>query len=153
MIIPKKPKKLDNSIRFVTYRTNKAGKCIPKSEFPEFGGKHELINSLYMTRHQDLKKLKEEVIKGNISPIALFIKLENMDIKDVALRMKMPLSKIKKHLTVKGFKDMKIRTLHSYTKVFDINMSDFFQFINVKDESSLKINNYLDRLIQDITIK
>jgi hypothetical protein len=153
MILSKKLEKFNKSLKIIYYEKDKKGRINPKKETPEFAGKENLANILYYTKAFELKRLKEEVIKGIISPIQVFVTLQNMDIKDLASRLRISFSKARKHLTLEGFKKINIETLEKYARIFDVSVADFFYFLNVDDSSKLDIKHYHNKLIQDINLK
>ena len=75
-----------------------------------------------------------------------------MNIKDVASRLQTSPSKVKKHLTMKGFMKLDLNTLKKYASIFDISIGDFFQFIHIDDNVSVNVKKNKDRIIQDIII-
>lgn len=150
MIISDKLDKYDESSRIVLFDQDKDGKCVPTSKYPEFGGEQNLINTLYYTRAEKLKKLKQQLFDGEISPIKLFTIHFGMNDKDISRRIKVPLSKVKKHMTMEGFKKVSIEILMKYAVIFDISIVDFFQFINIKEDFAIDIKEYHNRMVQDI---
>ena len=54
-----------------------------------------------------------------------------MNQNDLARRMNISLSKLNKHFTIQGFKELKVRDLLKYSIIFDISPADFFQIINI----------------------
>lgn len=152
MIINKKLDKFDKKMKILLFDTDKKGNLVSKEDMPEFAGKEDLANVLYYTKSVELQRLKEEVIKGKISPIKMFIELHVMDVNDVASRMRLPVSRVKKHLTPEGFKKIKVEELQKYSMIFDVCLVDFFQFLLIDDKIKYQINNYNERTIQEINI-
>ena len=150
MISKNKIEKYDKSHRIVLFQTNKKGECIPQITSPEIA--FELIDSLYEEKVDNWKRNKEELNAGDISPICLFFRYHNMNIKDVASRLQTSPSKVKKHLTMKGFMKLDLITLKKYASVFDISIGDFFQFIHIDDNIDVKVTKHNDKIIQDIII-
>jgi len=152
MIISKKLEKFDKKMKILLLDTDKKGNLITKEDMPEFAGKEDLANVLYYTKSVEQQRLKEEVINGRISPVQMLIELHVMDINDVASRMRLPVYKIKKHLTPEGFKKIKVEELQKYSIIFDVSVADFFQFLMIDDNIKYKTNNYNERIIQEINI-
>ena len=150
MISKNKIEKYDRSHRIVLFQTDEKGKCVPKITAPEIA--NEMLDSLYEERADNWKRNKEELISGKISPICLFFKYHNMNIKDVALRLQTSPSKVKKHLTMKGFMKIDINTLKKYASIFDISIGDFFQFIHIDDNIKVDVKRNKNRILQDIII-
>ena len=150
MISKNKIEKYDKSHRIVLFQTNKKGECVPQITSPEIA--NEMVDTLYEERADNWKRNKEELDTGDISPICLFFRYHNMNIKDVASRMQTSPSKVKKHLTMKGFMKLDLFTLKKYASIFDISIGDFFQFIHIDDSIDVKAIKNKDRIIQDIII-
>ena len=150
MISKNKIEKYDKSHRIVLFQTNKKGECVPQITSPEIA--NELVDSLYEERADNWKRNKEELDSGDISPVCLFFRYHNMNIKDVASRLQTSPSKVKKHLTMKGFMKLDLNTLKKYASIFDISIGDFFQFIHIDDNVSVNVKKNKDRIIQDIII-
>lgn len=151
MINADKVNKYDKNHRIVLYKTDKDGKCIPEETIPEIAS--ELVDTLYQTRSETWIKFKQELIEGKISPLRLFVEYYNMNVKDLASRVRLSPSKVKKHLEPNGFKKVTVEELQRYAIVFDMSVGDFFQYIHIADESNASVKVYDENLIQDITIK
>ena len=150
MIRKNKIEKYDKSHRIVLFQTNKKGECVPQITSPEIA--NEMVDTLYEERADNWKKNKEELNTGNISPICLFFRYHNMNVKDVASRLQTSPSKVKKHLTMKGFMKLDLITLKKYASIFDISIGDFFQFIHIDNNVDVKVTKKCDKIIQDIMI-
>lgn len=150
MISKNKIEKYDKSHRIVLFQTNDKGECKPIITAPEIAG--EMVDSFYEERAATWDKWKEELISKDISPICLFFKYHNMNIKDLASRLKSSVSKVNKHMTMDGFLKLDINTLQKYAAVFDISVGDFFQYIHIDDKVEVDVKNNKGRLIQDIFI-
>jgi hypothetical protein len=142
-----------NTNWFISYEKDPEGNYTAVMDEPVFGGKEKLIDQLYQTRAKEFALLKEQLLNGEISPIKLFMQNQMLEIKDVALRMKISVSKVKKHLTPEGFTKIDIQTLQKYAKVFGLSIVDFFQFINVDDQVQVRMDPYPNRLIQVLEIR
>jgi len=153
MIISKKIEKFDKKVKFICYEKDGKGKISAKRDTPPMAGKEDLANVLYYTKAVELKRLKEEVLKGTVSPIHIFVTLQNMDLKDLAHRLKISYGKVKKHQSMEGFKKIKIELLEKYAKIFGASAADFFYFLNVDDAKKVDIKHYCGKLIEDITFK
>lgn len=150
MINSNKIEKYDDSHRIVLYESNESGECVPKVTEPEIAS--DLADSYYEARNDVWVKLRKDLKAGEISPIRLFLEYHNMSIKDVAARAKVSPGTVKKHLTMKGFLNMKLDVLQRYARIFDIPVGDFFNFHYIEESLSIKTDVYSNRLFQDITI-
>ena len=152
MIISEDVMKFDGSYRMLRYNTDKKGKLSHQMEIPPIAGKEKLADALYLRKAAESKRMKDEILKGNYSPIRLMIELQYMDIKDLASRMRLSTGVVKKHLTIEGFKKINVETLQRYAKVFNVSVADFFCFINIKKNTHAEVKDYIDRIFQDINI-
>jgi hypothetical protein len=59
---------------------------------------------------------------------------------------------VKKHLTPKGLDTIKVEQLRRYARIFDIAVSDFFQFTHVPENVTVEVEKYQGRLIQNVSI-
>jgi hypothetical protein len=149
MIISSKREQYDGSWRLVLYETDPDGKCHPKYTKTEFD---EYIGTYYVQRDMELKRLQKELYTGHISPVCFFMTYHHMDLRDLASRMKLRKSTVKKHLTSKGFDAIKVEELRRYARIFDISVSDFFQFTHIPEKVSVQVDRYDGRLIQSVSI-
>ncbi len=149
MIISNKREYYDGSWRLVMYETDRDGKCIPKIRKSDFD---DDIDSYYAQREIELERLQGDLFSRRISPIGFFLEYFSMDIKDVAARMKLSKRTVKKHLTPEGFGSVKIEALRGYARIFDISVSEFFQFIYITDDLSVTVDKLNDRLMQQVTV-
>jgi hypothetical protein len=149
MIVSSKLEQYDGSWRLVLYDTDQDGKCNPKYTKTEFD---EDIGLYYVQRDMELKRLQRELYAGQLSSVCFFMKYYHMDIKDLAARMKLRKSTVKKHLTPKGFDTIKVEELRRYARIFDISVGDFFQFTHIPEEVSAHVERYDGRLLQHVSI-
>jgi len=153
MIISDEIIKFDNSYTMVQYKTDKNGNAEAIVDSPPVAGKLKHGDDYYQAKATELKRLTDEFLKGNISPIKLYVDMQNLDYKDLASRIKLPPSKVKKHLTPEGFKKVTVDLLQKYAKVFEVTIADFFHIISLKKGINIEEKKINDRLIQEITIK
>lgn len=153
MIVSKEIRQYEKDVKFLTYTIDQNGNPAAIEDMPEIAGKEDLGKALYYTKALELERLKKEVLNGNISPVKLLMSIQNMNEDDIAHRMKIPLNKVKKHFTIEGFRELKVKDLLIYAKIFDMSVADLFQFLNFDKDYKYETKNYHDRLIQDITIK
>ncbi len=152
MIISDEYEKYDTSYKIVSYKTDKKGESIPIYDMPPIAGKEKLADVLYYTKNIELKRLALEIFEGKISPIKMLMDIQNMNIEDIAHRMKISVSKAKSHLTLDGFKKISVETLQKYANIFDISVGDFFQYIYLKKDTSVDQQEFNERLFQTLNI-
>ena len=149
MIVSSKPDSYDGSWRIVLYEVDKNGRCEAQLTKPELD---DQIPSYYVQRDLELKRLEQALTAGEISPIGFFMQYHSMDIKDLAARMRLSRGAVKKHLTPKGFARVKVEALQRYARIFDIAVSDFFQFTYVPEALGVEQSRHLERLLLKVTI-
>ena len=149
MIVSSKREQYDGSWRLVLYDTDEDGKCVPRLTKTEFD---DDIDTYYVQRVVELDRLRQELVACKISPVCFFMKYYHMDIKDLAARMRLAKKTVKKHLTSEGFDTVKVEELKRYARIFDVAVSDFFSFIFVNEDLSVKTDEFNDRLVQCVTI-
>ena len=80
------------------------------------------------------KSLIEQLKSGAISPIYYFMIIEGLTLEELAGRTGISKFRVKRHLTIKGFRKMKISTLKRYADVFNIPLANMFQIINTIED-------------------
>lgn len=132
------------------YDVDENGKCSVESRpMPVIGP----LMDLYMgNKIRRVMENKEALLSGEISPIKFYMEYCGLYVKDLASRMKISESKLKKHLTMKGFYKIKIETLKKYAEIFDIALADLFQFIDIGNNFKVEVRNYNKGVIQNISI-
>jgi len=105
----------DNSIGPVQTGSYVSGHYI--DEFYNFMGKIE---------RESFAKLQ----KCEISPVCLYMNIEEMTVSELASRVGLPQRKVKKHLTHQYFSSIKVSELARYAEIFNIPVANFFQIIS-----------------------
>jgi hypothetical protein len=82
------------------------------------------------------KSLIEKLKKGEISPIYYFMSIEDLTIPELAARVGISKSGVKKHLDPKGFNKISVSQLKRYANVLNIPLANLFQIINTKEDNS-----------------
>lgn len=80
------------------------------------------------------KSLYEKLQDGKISPIFLYMSLEELTVSELAARVKLPKRKVRKHLEFKHFLKIRVHELKRYADVFNVPVANFFQIINTKQD-------------------
>jgi hypothetical protein len=128
----------------VMYHEDGAGRCTPRYVESE---NVENIHAYYLQRSLEMKRLHEEVVAGSISPVAFFVQYQHMDVKDVAARVKLRPGTVRKHMTLRGFSKARVEELQRYARVFDISVSDLFDFTFVDEAITVESSRFHNRLI------
>jgi hypothetical protein len=134
----------------VMYTPDEEGRCKPTYIESESSGE---IETYYQQRAKELKRLHAEVLDGEISPIGFFIRYQHIDPKDVAARVKLRPKVVLKHMSLDGFKTARIQDLINYARVFDVAVSDFFDFSFIDEDIAVDSKRYHNRLIHQATFK
>jgi transcriptional regulator with XRE-family HTH domain len=72
--------------------------------------------------------------KGEISPISYFMSVEDLTVAELAVRVGISKSTLRKHLDPKGFQNISVSMLNRYAVVFNIPLANFFQIINTRED-------------------
>jgi hypothetical protein len=80
---------------------------------------------IVMTKHsQELKAIRQQVLEGQLSPLAYHIQANLFDVKLLSSYTKIPKRLIKKHLKPENFNQLDEETLKKYAEVFEITIQD-----------------------------
>ncbi len=109
---------------------------------PVEGGSYMIENELgdFWHKKNHLEKmLREQLLKGEISPLYYYMVLGEMTVSELAGRSGLGKRKVKCHIRPEGFKKTRIGDIQKYAKAFNIPVANFFQVI----ETSTGLNpNY-----------
>jgi len=86
--------------------------------------------------------LKEQLDKGEISPVYYYMIMLELGEGDLASRVGISRRRLKKHFKMGAFEKMSLRMLKAYADVFDVPVSNMLHFIVIKekDQEKLKIS-------------
>ena len=149
MFIKKEPEKLDAPFKLLMYDTDETGRCVPSYVPSEYS---DDVNTYYEQRALELDRLLDDVIEGRISPIGLFVQYQHMHVSDVAKRVGLRRGQVEKHMTFEGFRTVTVAMLTRYARVFDVAVSDFFEFTETGDRIAITSTRRHDRLINSIRL-
>jgi hypothetical protein len=80
------------------------------------------IDDYFDKRNNLIHTLKEQIKKGEISPVKFFMILEDLTPKELSARTKIPLRKIKRHLLPVHFEKLSEEFQCRYATVFNITV-------------------------------
>ncbi|MBN2276087.1 MAG: hypothetical protein JXR41_03240 [Bacteroidales bacterium] len=86
------------------------------------------------------KSMYEKLQNGEISPIYLYMTLEELTVSELAARVQIPLRRVKKHLTPKHFANIHVYELKRYADVFNIPVANLFQIISTRQDSKWRMS-------------
>jgi transcriptional regulator with XRE-family HTH domain len=104
----------------------------------------------YVYKRRNLEiDLREQLIRGSISPVRFYMVFEDLTLSELAARAGIRQSRVKKHLEPKLFGKVTIDELRKYATVFNVPLANLLQIILIKDkesfESSLILENKADK--------
>jgi hypothetical protein len=102
------------------------------------------IDEFYNILGQLEKSLYEKLLNKEISPVYLFMTLEELTISELAARVRLSKRRVKKHITYKGFPKICISDLMKYADVFNIPLSNFFQIISTRQDAKWRMAYQVD---------
>lgn len=80
------------------------------------------------------RSLISQLKAGMISPVYYFMMIEGLTVDELAGRTGISKFRVKRHITLKGFRRMKIKTLKRYTDILNIPLANMFQIINTIED-------------------
>jgi hypothetical protein len=85
------------------------------------------------------KSLYEKLLNHEISPVYLYMTLEELTVSELAARAKISKRKVMRHLTYKHFADVTVNELTRYADVFNIPVANFFQIVSTRQDSKWRM--------------
>ena len=149
MIIRDERERYDGTFRLVTYDEDEAGNLVPNLTKSDMD---DVIDSFYVQRQEEMQRLHEELVGGRISAVSFFMQLQNMTIRETAVRVGVGQGKVKKHMTPDGFHSASVKNLMRYARVFDVTVADFFQFTKIQGNLDVASEHMNERLLQHVTV-
>ncbi len=86
------------------------------------------------------KSLREQLKKGEISPVYYYMILQSFGESDLASRAGVSRRKLKKHFQMKNFSKLKLSQIKKYADAFDIPVASLFELMLSKHGESNKIS-------------
>jgi hypothetical protein len=88
------------------------------------------------------KELKDQLEKGEISPVYYYMIMLEFGEGDLASRVGICRRKLRKHFQMAGFEKISLKLLKRYADVFDVPVSNMLHFVTIseKDIEKLKIS-------------
>jgi hypothetical protein len=149
MLVWSKREEYDGSHRVVLYEMDEDGRCVPTLSKVEYD---DQIDTFYIQRQKELERLLADVMEERISPVSFFMQLQNMNLRDVASRMRISVGRARKHMTREGFDGIKVGMLRRYARMFGVTVADLFTFTQVTEDVDVEVTHSGDRLVSRITI-
>jgi hypothetical protein len=93
------------------------------------------LDDFFLKRRNLEAECIEKLRKGEISTVSYYRQLNNMTAVDLAARVRISVSKVKKHETPAGFAKATLEIVGRYAGVFDIPVANLFQIIVSGEET------------------
>ncbi len=108
------------------------------------------IDDYFYKRHNLEAGLREQVIRGLISPVKYYMTLEDLSLSELSARTSIRKSRVQKHLESGHFASATVDELCRYAAVFNIPAANMLQLLLVKEddhyESLLILENKAKRI-------
>jgi len=86
------------------------------------------------------KELREQLKKGEISPVYYYMILQSFGEGDLASRAGVSKRKLKQHFKMENFEKLKLSQIKKYADAFDIPVASFFQLMMSKHDEMSRIS-------------
>jgi hypothetical protein len=86
------------------------------------------------------KSLREQLKKGEISPVYYYMILQSFGEGDLASRVGVSKRKLKQHFKMENFEKLKLSQIKKYADAFDIPVASLFQLMMSKHDEKEKIS-------------
>jgi hypothetical protein len=149
MIVQGKGARYEGGWRLVMYDAGPDGKCSPGLRKSDMDAEIEVF---YQQREREFARLHTRLFAGELSPVGFFIELQRLSPEEVAARMRLRPSVVKRHSTPKGFESVPIETLRRYARLFDVAVADFFQFVELVGDLAPSVRQGQDGLVQHVRV-
>jgi hypothetical protein len=107
----------------------------------------------YMYKRRNLElELREQLIKGFISPIRYYMVFEDLTLSELSARAGIRKSRVKKHLDPKLFGIVRADELVRYASVFNIHVANLLQIVLVNNNDSFESNLILENKAEKISV-
>lgn len=115
-----------------SYGTIESGSYIIENDLPDFWSKMEHLE----------RSFREKLAKSEISSIHYFMVIEGLTHSELSKRAAISPSKVKKHLTNKGFEKISVNELARYARVFNVPVANLFQIVLSSKGQNIKYHFY-----------
>ncbi len=92
------------------------------------------VGDLFKNMEHFHTRALKQLLENEISPVAFYMILREITPADVAARIGIGTSQVKKHMTPKFFETMKLATAKKYADIFGIPVANLFQ-ISIQSKS------------------
>ena len=94
--------------------------------------KNDAIKLAWNQIYEHAEETRLRVLDGKLSPIALYMELNIMDLAILANYMELPKWKVRRHLKMKGFKKLSAEMLSNYARALNITATDLIDIERIR---------------------
>lgn len=113
----------------------------------------EYLDDFWFKKKNLEKELANRLKEGEISPVYYYMLLTEISESELATRVGISNSKVKKHLKPEYFKKIRLDILQRYAEVFDVPVANMLQIILIKQGDEFKSSFIKDEELKGIEIK
>ena len=95
--------------------------------------KNDAIKLAWNQIYEHAEETRLRVLDGKLSPIALYMELNIMDLAILANYMELPKWKVRRHLKMKGFKKLNTEMLSNYARALNITATDLVDIERIRE--------------------
>ncbi len=104
--------------------------------------KNDAIRLAWNRVYENAGEIRQQILAGILSPIALYMELNVMDVGILAGYMGLPRRKVRKHLKMNYFKKLSPELIRNYAEVFNLSADELIDIerirrIEIKHENKL----------------
>ena len=121
----------EGKIRDLCYAVDKDGhytSVLSKGWTP----KNDAIKLAWSQIYEHAEETRLRVLDGKLSPIALYMELNIMDLAILANYVELPKWKVRRHLKMKGFKKLSTEMLSNYARALNITATDLVDIEKIR---------------------
>lgn len=96
--------------------------------------KNAALKQAWDAANEQVLEVAEQVVAGELSPIAYYMEKNLMDLKVLSQYVEFPKRKVKKHLLPKGFQKLDTAQLQKYADLFRISIETLKDLTPIKAE-------------------
>lgn len=95
--------------------------------------KNEAMKLAWDQVYEQAEKIKIQILEGKLSPIALYMELNVMDVAILAAYMGIPKRKVRKHLKMEEFRKLPESTINQYAGVFNMTPGELVDIERIRN--------------------
>jgi hypothetical protein len=135
--------------KLTVFESDESGRLRSRVQPTEYG---ELIEQAYAQKREMSARLLARLAAGALSPIGYYLELQRLTVAELAARARVSGFKVRAHLTPAGFLKARVETLGRYARVFDVDVADFFQLLELAPGVGAERGAHGDRMLQRLRV-